>query len=162
MPDPRFPKRKHMRRLDEIHPYIKRMIYLISVCSDGRRPILANLLVHDILVAELRAQARKSGWLVGRYVVMPDHVHFLCAPKTEAAETGLSDFIKRWKGACTARYRKLDNADRLWQREFSDYLLRKDDSLDEKWNYLRMNPVEEGLCGKPEEWPFQGEIDRFV
>jgi putative transposase len=162
MSEPLLPERKHMRRLVTIHPYIRTMIYLISVCTDDRKRILANNEVHDILAAELRTQSGKLGWIVGRYVVMPDHVHFLCAPVTEAAESKLSEFVGRWKGVCAMRYRKLGHEDRLWQKEFSDYLLRSTESLEDKWNYLRLNPVRRELCEKPEEWPFQGEIERFI
>ena len=29
---------------------------------------------------------------------------------------------------------------------------------DEKWSYVRMNPVRRGLAYASEEWPFQGEV----
>jgi hypothetical protein len=29
----------------------------------------------------------------------------------------------------------------IWQREFFDHLLRSEESYDQKWNYVRENPV---------------------
>ena len=34
-------------------------------------------------------------------------------------------------------------------------LLRSDESLSDKWEYLRQNPVRAGLVANPEDWPFQ-------
>lgn len=45
-----------------------------------------------------------------------------------------------------------------WQEGFFDHVLRNSESYSQKWEYVRMNPVRAGLCKKPEDWPYQGEI----
>lgn len=52
-------------------------IVFLTVCTRDRQAALANPAMHDSLV---RAWAQASHWLVGRYVIMPDHVHLFCAP----------------------------------------------------------------------------------
>jgi len=47
---------------------------------------------------------------------------------------------------------------KLWQRNFWDTQLRSRDHYDEKWSYVRLNPVRKGLAGAPEDWPYQGEV----
>jgi hypothetical protein len=42
-----------------------------------------------------------------------------------------------------------------WQEGCFDRLLRSDESLSEKWEYLRQNPVRAGLVNDPEDWPYQ-------
>lgn len=42
-----------------------------------------------------------------------------------------------------------------WQEGCFDRLLRSDESLSDKWEYLRQNPVRAGLVSTPEEWPYQ-------
>jgi transcriptional regulator of aromatic amino acid metabolism len=49
----------------------------------------------------------------------------------------------------------------LWQREFFDHLLRSEESYDQKWNYVRDNPVRAGLVLNASEWSFAGEIDHL-
>jgi len=49
-----------------------------------------------------------------------------------------------------------------WQEGFFDHVLRSAESYAQKWEYVRMNPVRAGLCQKPEEWPYQGEIVRIM
>jgi len=42
-----------------------------------------------------------------------------------------------------------------------DRLLRTDESAQEKWAYMRLNPVRAGLVKRPEDWPYQtglGEV----
>jgi hypothetical protein len=46
----------------------------------------------------------------------------------------------------------------LWQREFFDHLLRNNESYEEKWQYVRQNPIRHGLVTRVEDWPFCGEI----
>lgn len=41
-----------------------------------------------------------------------------------------------------------------WQEDFFDHRLRSDESLDEKANYVRMNPVRAGSVKTVEEWPY--------
>jgi hypothetical protein len=42
-----------------------------------------------------------------------------------------------------------------WQEGCFDRLLRSDESLSDKWEYLRQNPVRAGLVANPEDWPYQ-------
>jgi REP element-mobilizing transposase RayT len=92
---------------------------------------------------------------VGRYVIMPDHVHlFVCGP--ENFELG------RWMGALKQYLEKqivrTKSAAPLWQRGFFDHVLRNDESYGEKWNYVRGNPVRAGLVASADDWPYAGEI----
>jgi len=41
---------------------------------------------------------------------------------------------------------------------FFDHVLRNEESYEEKWHYVRENPVRAGLVKDREEWPFWGEI----
>jgi REP element-mobilizing transposase RayT len=49
-----------------------------------------------------------------------------------------------------------------WQKGFFDHVLRSEESYEEKWRYVRQNPVRAGLIKRPEEWPYQGEIHRLT
>jgi hypothetical protein len=45
-----------------------------------------------------------------------------------------------------------------WQEGFFDHLLRTNESYSQKWNYVRENPVRDGLVKSAADWPYQGEI----
>ncbi len=144
----------NLRRLDQV--WAEPQIYLVTACTHRRRRLLATDAMARAVLAALEEASAKAGWCVGRYVVMPDHVHFLCAP-TQAAEP-LSNFVGRWKSRATRRIWRLGHSGRLWQQTFFDHLLRSDESYAQKWEYVGQNPVRAGLCASPEQWPYQGEI----
>jgi len=160
-------KRKHLTRLDRIR-VPGAPVYFITVCVEGRAPVLADPAVADILVEAWRHSYQAHGWMVGRYVVMPDHGHFFASPGPETAKS-LSAFMGCWKRSTTVRIRALQAAGHrrmprpterrfTWQKEFFDHLLRSDESYSRKWEYVRLNPVRAKLVSGPDEWPYQGQI----
>ena len=157
---------RHLRRLGRV--WVESPVYFMTACTDQRRRILANTAVANILIGDWRAAEERHGWVVGRYVIMPDHVHFFCAAEHNAKT--LSEFVRLWKqwtmkGMKAAEPRLASAATaagtttaRVWQREFFDHVLRSEESYAEKWEYVRQNPVRAGLVARAEDWAFQGEI----
>ncbi len=60
-------------------------------------------------------------------------------------------------GAPPGAYTRLPRSWR-WQKGFHDFKFRTPESEARKWEYLCLNPVRYGLVGRPEQWPFAGEI----
>jgi putative transposase len=157
---------KHLRRLDRI--WVDSPIYFITMCTKSRRAVLARNEVAEILVDEWCAAHKRHGWAVGRYVIMPDHVHFFCRPELGARK--LSEFIATWKSWTSRRINALGGprsataatATVLWQREFFDHILRSSESYSEKWNYVFDNPVRAGLVSTVQEWKYAGEIETLM
>ncbi len=147
---------KHLRRIPVWLPADAIVIYFVTCCTASRQPILANPQAHTALQ---QAWARVNGWRVGRYVVMPDHVHFFAAPCER--EANLSKFVQAFRSFTTKSLRPLGYPYPLWQREFFDHLLRTGDSYHGKWEYVRQNPVRHRLTNAPESWPYAGELHSF-
>jgi putative transposase len=149
-------ERRHLQRLGSV--WIKSPVYFLTLCAADRRPILSQLATAGILTEALHDAPRIHGWLVGRFVIMPDHIHLFCAA-ISAAKT-LSAFVRDWK-RWTARKieRSTGVAPPIWQTEFFDHVLRSPQSYAEKWNYVRLNPVRAGIVANPDEWPYQGECE---
>jgi REP element-mobilizing transposase RayT len=151
-----MPNRDHLRRLPNV--WMQHPIYFLTVSTHLRRPILTQAAIPDVLVDSWRASPEINGWSVGRYVVMPDHVHFFAQPTPDGKT--LSDFLrdwKRWTGGRIGQALRLEPP--LWQREFFDHILRSAHSYDQKWDYVRENPVRAGLAARPEDWPHAGECE---
>jgi REP element-mobilizing transposase RayT len=113
--------------------------------------------VAGVLVEAWTAAPDVYGWAVGRYSVMPDHIHFFATPWREDPRS-LSDFIKNWKGWARHRIRERQGPIFRWQPEFFDHVLRSCESYGQKWDYVRMNPVRAGLVANPDDWRYQGEL----
>ncbi len=126
-------------------------IVFVTACTKDRRPWLADPEIHRLL---RNVWAESSAWRVGRYVIMPEHIHFFCAPGLP--ELPLSNWVKYWKSKFTQQH---DVAEHRWQAGAWDTRLRRAQSYDEKWEYVRNNPVRHRLVETPENWPYQGELN---
>jgi len=88
-------------------------------------------------------------------VVMPEHVHLILTP-LEDEETwsyGLPAILKLIKGASARSVNELLGGDGpVWQEESFDHVLRSQESLEEKLEYIRQNPVRRGLVKRPEDY----------
>lgn len=145
----------HVGRLRWV--WVRDPVYFITTCTAGRHPVLADPVVARHLRDEWLAAERRHGWRVGRYVIMPDHVHFFAAPMDEAKTLG--EFVGRWK-EWTAKtiLRDVGGSPPFWQHRFFDHVIRSQGSYAEKWEYVRQNPVRAGLAAQPEDWFHSGHI----
>ena len=117
-------------------------IVFLTVCTLHRALTLAQESYHDALV---KAWAEANAWLVGAYVIMPDHIHLFCAPKNE--EITIEQSIVFWKRQF--RRRSGPTALRFQSRGFH-HRLRRDENYHQKWEYVRANPVRAGLVRNAE------------
>ncbi|NDK15756.1 MAG: hypothetical protein GW911_27310 [Armatimonadetes bacterium] len=145
----RLPQRKHPAH--GVFPEgDKPVIVLVTVCTNERKPWLVSVDVHELLSS---VWADASAWLVGRYVVMPDHVHQFASPG--AIDLSLDNWVRYWKSQFTKRFARPECR---WQTDHWDTRLRSRESYEARWEYVRGNPVRHGLAERAEEWPFQGEV----
>jgi putative transposase len=136
----------------------KSPLYFVTFCTHARTPCLARDEIHATFVLFAGKAERDFRIAVGRYVIMPDHVHLFVR--------GGPDFVLgRWVGMLKhsmGKASKLSRRDiQIWQpRKLSgfDHVLRSDESYGQKWQYVRENPVRAGLVSCSEDWPYQGEI----
>lgn len=147
---PPLPVRKHPARGVFISTGNPTIVFL-TVCTKDRHPWLAQRHVHDALV---QVWHQATAWLVGRYVLMPDHLHLFCAPGDMAVP--LNTWVAYWKRQFSRLHLPGTGA---WQRDCWDTRLRRGESYAEKWEYVRQNPVRAGLCQKAEDWSYQGELN---
>ena len=88
-------------------------------------------------------------------VIMPEHVHLLLTPmrNAEGWPFPLKDILKLIKGPAARSLNLLaGTCGALWQDESFDHVLRCDESLDEKLEYILQNPVRRGLVARPEDY----------
>jgi putative transposase len=96
---------------------------------------------------------------VGRYVILPDHVHLFAAFPIDGIT--LRSWIQLLRTVIGKTLLRVGIQKPHWQEGFFDHLLRSYESYSQKWEYVRMNPVRAKLCENPKAWPYQGEIVRI-
>jgi len=180
-PEESLPRLKRLDRLFTSHP-----LYFVTACTDDRKPILANAKVHEDFRKFCQAGLTR-GIFVGKYVLMPDHLHLFVAfgdeyeaalinsrinrqSQTDATErdavaavcdrrlSPLSEWMKSLKNSLSKTLRGMNIPAPHWQKGFFDHVMRSEESYSEKWLYVAENPVRKKLAARPEDWPYQGEM----
>jgi putative transposase len=132
-----------------------RSLYFVTFCTHERQRFLAKDEVHTAFVLFAKRAKDTFNVAVGRYVIMPDHVHLFVR--------GDDNFrLGSWVGALKQALAKAGMLSRakgqVWAEGFFDHLLRSNESYSQKWNYVRENPVRSGLVKSVADWPYQGQI----
>jgi REP element-mobilizing transposase RayT len=70
----------------------------------------------------------------------------------------LKKWISYWRNLATKGWPNRDQIP-IWQREFWDRQLRRQESYAAKWDYVKNNAVRHGLVAKAQDWPYQGELN---
>jgi putative transposase len=155
-PEDRFNRRplRLQRLFTQLRPF-----YFVTFNTSKRARVLAYPEIHHAFRLFCRRAQNEHDVAVGRYVLMPDHVHlFVAFPPTGIT---LSKWIRALRSVLGKELLRRGVQKPHWQEGFFDHLLRSAESYAEKWEYVRMNPVRAGLCTQPEDWPYQGEIVRI-
>jgi putative transposase len=126
-------------------------IVFLTVCTRDRLPWLAQEHIHDIC---RRVWQAADAWLVGYYLLMPDHIHLFCAPRDTAF--AIERWITFWHSQVSKAHK---NPEWRFQSNAFHHRLRRQENYTEKWDYVRMNPVRKGLVQKPDEWSYQGMLN---
>jgi REP element-mobilizing transposase RayT len=168
--NPILAKYRYRRRLPHIQKADAELF--ITFCTDGRRVLPARardvVLEHCLreggvkspvvdCVARAPSPAKRLSSRIHLHalVVMPDHVHLLLTPlrNEDGWPFPLVDILQCFKGATAHRINKLlGTSGPVWEEESFDHVLRSDESLKDKCEYIRQNPVAAGLVHKPEEY----------
>ena len=125
-------------------------LILLTITTDRRNPWLTN---ETVLRLIHQTWSEATAWMVGEYLLMPDHVHCFCAP-------GMGDFsierwISYWKRAFAMKHQQ---PNWKFQSRGWHHRLRHDESYSEKWLYVQENPIRKHLCHRMEDWPYKGKV----
>jgi putative transposase len=123
---------------------------LLTVTTRDRHAWLASAEVQHALH---QVWLEASAWLVSDYVLMPDHLHCLCAPRDLSFT--IEQWIKYWKAEFRRRHR---HSDWKFQSRGWHHRLRDGESYAEKWLYVQQNPVRHRLVTRIEDWPYKGRV----
>ena len=140
-------------RLDRV--FATSPLYFVTFCTHERQRFLATHEVQSAFVLFAKRAECNFNVAVGRYVIMPDHVHLFLR--------GSHNFrLGAWIGAlkqALAKAAALSRTQgRMWEEGFFDHVLRSDESYSQKWNYVREIPVRAGLVKIAADWLYQGQI----
>jgi putative transposase len=145
------PKR---RRLSDDRPSVldRPSVVFVTICTHDRIPVLAT---HHMHMIHRDIWMSSHDWVVGRYVIMPEHVHFFACSSRRGDRT-LESWLSWTKREVAVRsgYSK----GKLWQRRWWDTRIFLPEKYAEKLEYVHQNPVRRGLVKNTEDWLYAGEM----
>lgn len=134
----------------------------------------------NIIIDSLKYQINEHKTKLIAFVIMPSHLHFIMSfPEGES----LIDFMRDFKKFTSVKIRQQLEADKnyeqlqilkknsvksknqvfkLWMDRFDDFVITKEETLQQKYDYIHMNPVKAGLAEKPEDWKYSSARNYFL
>ena len=150
----KLPKRCHPAHPSPLQKHNCPVIIFLTVCLNPRLNILNNTEAHEAL----RAAWKQAGeWVVGYYLIMPDHIHLFCSP-TNIENTNFRKWVTFWKRLVSKKYPAVSG---MWQNDCWDTQMRSGEHWIQKAEYVRNNPIRYGLVKDSKEWPYQGAISEL-
>lgn len=120
--------------------------YFVTACSESRgRNQFCHPEIGKAILDSVRHRNENGIWFCHLAVLMPDHVHLLLSFQ-DVSRFSLT--VGDWKRWLAKQYGI------LWQENFFEHRLRKEEGLKDKAEYMLQNPVRAGLVTDPKEWPY--------
>src|ERR1041384_3815506 len=179
-PDGELPQRQNPTPGVHINPGQSNIV-LLTITTEKRDPWLANETVHRLLY---QTWSEAKPWLVGDYLLMPDHLHCFCAPHD--LHFTIETWIAYWKREFALKRKRLAGtlapplargktilptdlaggasgaashpSEWKFQPRGWHHRLRDGENYSERWLYVQENPVRKGFCQRIEDWPFKGKV----
>ena len=141
-------------RLPQIFQSYGAPLFFVTMCTLHHRKFPSLRIARQVLAVYGTHAMSEFNVAVGRYVIMPDHLHLFVRGDQNFV---LGTWVKGLKRAILRAFPGEEGRS-FWQPGFFDPLLRNDGSYAQKWEYVRQNPIRAGLVESAEDWPYQGEI----
>jgi putative transposase len=126
-------------------------VFATAVTKDRRRIFTVEKNASALLETIYFCREKKWIYLIS-FVIMPDHLHLLVAPR---GKKNISQIMQSVKGYSAFLINRLNGSrGSIWQRGFRDFTIPSIKALEDKIRYVHNNPVVRGLVDYPEEYRY--------
>src|SRR5262245_39018810 len=152
-------------------------MYFVTICTRNRECLFGAVTDNEVRLTD-SGRFASVAWKelpfrfpivsLDSFVVMPNHIHgiiivgaqFIAPASTphnhqDTAEEGamnraptLGELVRSYKAASTRLIRQTANADFAWQRNYYEYIVRTDESLNRIRQYILDNPLRWAIDGE--------------
>lgn len=131
--------------------YNKQKLFEKSIVGNDLCVVPSNFAQNKIIEKWLFELQNKFGIIIDRYVIMPDHIHFILIINSEQPICrSIPDMMQWFKTMTTNEYIHLVKSDilkpfnkKLWQKSFYDHIIRDENDYKAKSQYIINNPIDE-------------------
>lgn len=143
--------------------------HFVTLVINHRIPLFSNKGLATVATQVLRFYQERGDYELHGYVIMPEHIHFVCYPVKPISE--IVRDIKKYIAKKAVEYliqhnkKLLDSFKmsepakrkhfyQIWQRDFYDFNIISEKKLNEKLRYMYENPLRKELSDKVLAYPF--------
>ena len=139
--------------------FCNRTFFVTSVTWE-RRPIFLSDRAAQLFLATLFEYRDRDVFRLYEFVIMPDHIHLLLAPKPGITLERAMQFIK---GGYSHRFSKETGSRmEIWERSFTNHRVRDKCDYERHRRYIHSNPVRAGLVELAENYPSSSAYPGFA
>lgn len=146
--------------------YNRNGAYFITICTKDRKKILSRICKETPLSECPQVRLMRYGIIadkyirqmdafydhltIDKYVIMPDHIHFLISVSDSNTHTMtgvpakrtsvIARFVGTFKRFCNSEY-----GENIWQERYYDHVVRNQRDYDDIWQYIENNPLKKFL-----------------
>jgi REP element-mobilizing transposase RayT len=125
--------------------------YHVFSRGNRKQPITEDQLDYSGFIRRLRKEVLRREWRCHAYCVMPNHFHLLL----DTPIPNLSEGMQQLKGAYAQALNYRHGFEgHLFGGRFGSRLVDSDAYFIWVLRYIARNPVDAGLCVRPDEWPW--------
>jgi putative transposase len=133
-------------------------VYFITASTFQRIPLFRREPMARLFVEVLFHYRHRKNYLLHEFVLMPDHFHLLLSPTLS-----LERSQQLIKGGFSYRARKeLEFTGEIWEKSFYDRRVRGAEDYYNFKQYIRQNPIKEGLVATVVDYPYSSTRPEFV
>lgn len=136
--------------------------YLLTTVTYQRQTVFSDFHLGRLVVHAIRKQHQLGNIDSLAFVVMPDHLHWLC---TLQGDNTLANVMHQVKGNSACQIQKIRRErgliplhQPLWQDGYHDHALRKEEDLQQVARYIVANPLRAKLVANIGNYPLWDAI----
>ena len=127
----------------------------MTFATYGSMPYFEDDRYVESCIAFLKDLSLSYNFDVLAYCFMPDHLHLLIEGKEENSD--FRGFISMFKQKTNFHFKKIQG-NPLWQKDYYEHVLRKNEDTIQVVKYILNNPVRKGMVAEYRDYPFLGSL----
>jgi putative transposase len=147
---------KHKKRIRlKSFDYKGQYAYSVTMCSHHKVEVFKNEVTVKVCLGALKEWSQKCEFSVWAYCFMPDHLHLLV--EGNRADSDLRRFVSGFKQK-TGFLHKSNAGKRLWQVNYYEHVMRREEDLRIAAEYIWDNPARKGLVEDYRKYRYSGSF----
>jgi putative transposase len=135
-------------------------VYFVTTDTWERRKLFLTPAWTRVLLEQILSCRERGFYELHAFVIMPDHLHVLLTPSTDATVEKAMQMIK---GGSSHRIKEeLGSSFPIWHAGFHDHWIRDENEYRTRFAYIAANPVTAKLVLQAEEYEWSSANGKYV